>query len=173
VGRSTIPGGSDASPTGRADATGAVQHSSTNPGAAPGATRIPEALAHKGVRSAFDASIPRAVQAEGRGHGVLQADSRALGAFGAAHEALLGGIAEVLSAALDPLTITRVAAVSACGWHGTRHSSSQPPRSLRERGFLNRPRSFVGSDGRSAPRPRSTNRKWFESERTPSGGHAA
>jgi two-component sensor histidine kinase len=101
VGVLTIPGGSDASPSGRADATGTVQRSSANPGAAPRAMQIPESLANKGVRSALDAAIPRTGQAEGRGHGVLQADSRALGAFGAPHETLLRGIAEVLGAALD------------------------------------------------------------------------
>lgn len=101
VGVLTIPGGGDASPSGRADATGAVQRSSAEPGAPPDASHLPEPLARVGVRSALDASIPRAGQATGHGHGVLQADSRKPAAFGTADEALLKDIAEVLGAALD------------------------------------------------------------------------
>lgn len=115
VGVLTIPGGSDASPSGRADATGTVQRSAASPGPGSGVGQLPEPLVHKGVRSALDASIPRAGQAEGHGHGVLQADSRAAGAFGAPHEALLRGIAEVLGAALDAEDRRSAAAEAAAG----------------------------------------------------------
>lgn len=107
VGSLRIAGGPDASPSGRAEATGRVQGSS--PAGREASGRLPETLTRAGVRSALDVAIPRAGEAEGDGHGVLQADSRRASAFGAADEALLQQIAGVLGAVLDAEDRHRVA----------------------------------------------------------------
>lgn len=110
VGDLRIAGGHDASPSGRAEATGRVEGSAPGGGEASG--RLPDALARAGVRSALDVAIPRA-GAEAGGHGVLQADSRRAGAFGAADEALLQQFAAVLGAVLDAEDRHRAAAEAA------------------------------------------------------------
>lgn len=101
VGTLRVPGGADASPSGRAEAAGTVQASSSEADAEDPTTRVPDALVRAGVRSGLDAPIPRAGEAGARGHGVLQADSRRGAAFSRSDAALLRRIAEVLGATLD------------------------------------------------------------------------
>ncbi len=111
VGSLRVAGGPDASPSGRAEATGRVQRSL--PAGREASGRLAEALTRAGVRSALDVAIPRAGEPEAGGHGVLQADSRRAGAFGAADEALLQQIAGVLGAVLDAEDRHRAAAEAA------------------------------------------------------------
>lgn len=114
VGALHVPGGADASPTGRAEATGHVQSSAAGPASCEGPDRVADELARAGVRSALDVSIPRVAGSEaGRSHGVLQADSRRESAFGTDDEALLQQIAGVLGVMLDAEDRRRAAAEAA------------------------------------------------------------